>query len=123
MFVSRLRSSAASMAEIVGGFGVPHNPHVPRWVAENRPPAADVERLYGAMSDRLRTVAPDAIVFFTADHYNIFFESCVPVVGVGVARSAAGGSDCPDRPRRAAAGGRRAWYVRARIPNGSDATG
>jgi hypothetical protein len=36
---------------------------------------------------------------FTADHYNMFFEACVPIFASGVAESAAGASDYPQLPR------------------------
>jgi aromatic ring-opening dioxygenase catalytic subunit (LigB family) len=88
------------MAEIVGGFGVPHNPHFPAWVADGAPAAAEIERMYGAVADHLRRVRPDVLVFFTADHYNIFFEECVPIFSIGVAESAAGASDYPELRRR-----------------------
>jgi hypothetical protein len=86
------------MAEIVGGFGVPHNPHFPRWVAEGAPAAEEIERLYAGVAAHLHRVRPDVLVVFTADHYNIFFEACVSVFSIGVAESAAGASDYPDSP-------------------------
>jgi aromatic ring-opening dioxygenase catalytic subunit (LigB family) len=88
------------MAQIVGGFGVPHNPHFPGWVAGGNPLAGEILRLYGAVAEELRRVEPDVLVFFTADHYNIFFEACVPIFSIGVAESAAGASDYPELPRR-----------------------
>jgi protocatechuate 4,5-dioxygenase beta chain len=88
------------MAEIVGGFGVPHNPHLPLWVADGAPAAAEIERMYGGVAEHLRLVRPDVLVFFTADHYNIFFEECVPIFSIGVAESAAGASDYPELRRR-----------------------
>ena len=88
------------MAEIVGGFGVPHNPHFPLWVADGAPAAAEIERMYDGVADHLRRVRPDVLVFFTADHYNIFFEECVPIFSIGVAESAAGASDYPELRRR-----------------------
>jgi protocatechuate 4,5-dioxygenase beta chain len=88
------------MAEIVGGFGVPHNPHFPQWVADGAPAAAEIERMYGGVADHLRRVRPDVLVFFTGDHYNIFFEECVPIFSIGVAESAAGASDYPELRRR-----------------------
>jgi protocatechuate 4,5-dioxygenase beta chain len=88
------------MAEIVGGFGVPHNPHFPLWVANGAPAAAEIERMYGGVADHLRRVRPDLLVVFTADHYNIFFEECVPIFSIGVAESAEGASDYPELRRR-----------------------
>jgi Catalytic LigB subunit of aromatic ring-opening dioxygenase len=88
------------MAEIVGGFGVPHNPHFPLWVADGAPAAAEIERLYGGVAAHLRAVRPDVVLVFTADHYNMFFDTCVPIFAIGVAESAAGASDYPQLPRR-----------------------
>ena len=88
------------MAEIVGGFGVPHNPHFPLWVADGAPVAVEIERLYGGVAAHLRGVRPDVVLVFTADHYNMFFETCVPIFAVGVAEEAAGASDYPQLPRR-----------------------
>ena len=88
------------MAEIVGGFGVPHNPHFPLWVADGALAAAEIERLYAGVAAPLNAARPDVLVFFTADHYNIFFEACVPVFSIGVAPEAAGASDYPDLPGR-----------------------
>jgi aromatic ring-opening dioxygenase catalytic subunit (LigB family) len=91
---------ASSMAEIVGGFGVPHNPHFPLWAANGAPAAAEIERMYGAVAAHLRRVRPDVLIVFTADHYNMFFETCVPIFAIGVAEAAAGASDYPQLPRR-----------------------
>ena len=88
------------MAEIVGGFGVPHNPHFPLLVADGAPVAVEIERLYGGVAAHLRGVRPDVVLVFTADHYNMFFETCVPIFAVGVAEEAAGASDYPQLPRR-----------------------
>lgn len=87
------------MAEVVGAFGVPHNPHFPNWVAEGHPLGPEIERFYGAVAEQLRAVEPEAILFFTSDHYNLFFES-VPIFAIGVAEAAAGPSDYPEIPRR-----------------------
>ena len=88
------------MAQIVGGFGVPHTPHFPGWVADGHPAAGEITRLYGAVAEQLRRVRPDVLVFFTGDHYNIFFEASVPIFSIGVAESATGASDYPELPRR-----------------------
>ena len=88
------------MAQIVGAFGVPHNPHFPLWVADRAPAAAEIERLYGGVAAPLRAARPDVLIVFTADHYNMFFETCVPIFAIGVAEEAAGASDYPQLPRR-----------------------
>jgi hypothetical protein len=87
------------MAKIVGAFGVPHNPHFPSWSQEGHPLGAEIDRFYGAVTEQLRAVAPEAIVYFTSDHYNMFFES-VPIFSIAVAPSASGPSDYPTIARR-----------------------
>ncbi len=88
------------MAQIVGAFGVPHNPHFPSWSQERHPLGAEIDRYYGRVAQGLRAVAPDAIVYFTSDHYNMFFEESVPIFSIGVAPSAEGPSDYPTIARR-----------------------
>jgi hypothetical protein len=45
------------------------------------------------MADIVGGFGGPVLVFFTADHYNIFFEECVPIFSIGVADAAAGASD------------------------------
>ena len=87
------------MARIVGAFGAPHNPHFPNIVLRREAAAPEIERLYGSVASWLEEVRPDAIVLFTSDHYNIFFEESLPIFSVGVAESATGPSDYPELPR------------------------
>jgi Catalytic LigB subunit of aromatic ring-opening dioxygenase len=82
------------VAELVGGFGVPHNPHFPTWVEEGHPLAAEIERMYGEVASRLEAAEPDAVVFVTSDHYNMFWE-ILPLFALAVADSARGASDYP----------------------------
>lgn len=81
------------MAEVVGAVGVPHNPHFPRIVAQGGPMAEELARLYGEVTRHLRELAPDVLVFFTSDHYNIFFVESLPIFSIGVAESTYGPSD------------------------------
>lgn len=81
------------MGEIVGAVGVPHTPHFPGIVDRQEPLAAELGRLYGTAARHLRELAPDVLVFFTCDHYNIFFIESVPIFSVGVAPSTRGPSD------------------------------
>jgi protocatechuate 4,5-dioxygenase beta chain len=81
------------MAEIVGAVGVPHTPHFPGMVDRQEPMGAELQRLYGTAARHLREVAPDTLIFFTCDHYNVFFIESVPIFSVGVAPSARGPSD------------------------------
>jgi aromatic ring-opening dioxygenase catalytic subunit (LigB family) len=81
------------MAEVVGGVGVPHTPHFPGIVDREEPLGPQLRRLYGAAARHLRDLAPDVLIFFTCDHYNIFFVESVPIFSIGVAPSASGPSD------------------------------
>ncbi len=87
------------MAEIVGGVGVPHTPHFPTMVDQGAPLGPQIARLYGAVAEQLRQLDPDVLVVFTADHYNNFFVSSLPVFSIGVAEVAAGPSDYPQLAR------------------------
>jgi aromatic ring-opening dioxygenase catalytic subunit (LigB family) len=86
------------LARIVGAFGVPHTPHFPLMVQRRAPLAAELERLYGAVARSLEEVRPDAIIYVTTDHYNIFFEESLPIFSIGVATSARGPSDYHELP-------------------------
>jgi aromatic ring-opening dioxygenase catalytic subunit (LigB family) len=87
------------MAEIVGAFGLPHNPHFPSWSAGGHPLGPEIDRYYGEVAERLRAVEPEALIFITSDHYNMFFEA-IPLFAIGVAEAAAGPSDYPEIARR-----------------------
>lgn len=84
------------MAEIVFAGGVPHNPFFPQIVAGGGDGASELERLYGAVGGRLRAAAPDTVIVFTTDHYNAFFDVCVPIFSICTADSAPGPSDYPE---------------------------
>jgi hypothetical protein len=86
------------MGEIVGAFGIPHNPHFPAWVAEGHPLSEEIRRLYGPLAAGLQRVAPDQLLYITSDHYNMFFE-ILPIFAIGVAASARGASDYPELDR------------------------
>jgi aromatic ring-opening dioxygenase catalytic subunit (LigB family) len=91
--------AAASVAELVGAFGVPHNPHFPDWVRDGAPLAGEVSEMYATVAEALAACKPDALLYITSDHYNLFFET-LPVFMIGVAESAVGASDYPTIPRR-----------------------
>jgi Catalytic LigB subunit of aromatic ring-opening dioxygenase len=86
------------VAEIVGAFGVPHNPHFPTWVADVHPLAGEIAGMYGALRRYYARAAPDTLVVITSDHYNLFWES-LPIFAIGVAESAHGASDYPELDR------------------------
>jgi protocatechuate 4,5-dioxygenase beta chain len=85
------------MGEIVGAVGVAHNPFFQVAVMQDGPGAAELRALYGGLAEQLRAMRPDAIVFFTTDHYNLFFE-IAPIFCVGVAERASGPCDFPQLP-------------------------
>lgn len=87
------------MAEIVGAFGLPHNPHFPSWSADGHPLGPEIDRYYGEVAERLRAVEPEALIFITSDHYNMFFEA-IPLFAIGVTEAATGPSDYPEIARR-----------------------
>jgi protocatechuate 4,5-dioxygenase beta chain len=68
-------------------------------VAAGAPDAPEISALYGAVAERLRAAAPDVIVFFTADHYNRFFET-IPTFAIAAVPAAMGASDYDTMPRR-----------------------
>jgi protocatechuate 4,5-dioxygenase beta chain len=68
-------------------------------VAAGAPEAPEITALYGEVAERLHRAAPDAIVFFTADHYNRFYET-VPTFAIAVVPSVLGPSDYDTMPRR-----------------------
>jgi protocatechuate 4,5-dioxygenase beta chain len=85
------------MGAVVGAIGVAHNPFFQLAVEQDGADADELRRLYGAVAEQLRAMRPDSIVFFTTDHYNIFFEHA-PVFAIGIAEVASGPSDFPQLP-------------------------
>ncbi len=84
------------MAEIVFAGGVPHNPFFPPVVDAGGPAAVEIRRLYGAVGERLVAARPDAIIVFTTDHYNAFFEISVPIFSIATGESSVGPCDYPN---------------------------
>jgi protocatechuate 4,5-dioxygenase beta chain len=87
------------MAEIVGAIGVAHNPFFPLIVARGGPLAEEIEHLYAGLRQEFQRMQPDTLIVFTTDHYNNFFDLCVPIFCIGVAESASGPSDFPQLPK------------------------
>ena len=87
------------MATIVGALGIPHNPFSALAIHRGDTSGDDSKRLYGELAAQLEAMRADTIVVFTTDHYNLFFELCVPLFCVGVAESTAGPIDYPMLPR------------------------
>src|SRR6266508_4085185 len=86
------------MAEIVAGFGVPHNPGGPEMV-ERDGPQSELAVLYRAVAEHVAAAEPDVIVVFSSDHMNTFFLDNLPMLSVGVTDRSAGPNDGTRMPR------------------------
>lgn len=81
------------MAEIVGAVAVPHTPHFPQAAEKDDDLGRELRRLYGEVEQRVRELRPEVIVFLTADHYNNFFVTSIPIFTIGVGDSVTGPVD------------------------------
>jgi len=100
------------MAEIVGGFGMPHNPGSPALVAREGP-QCETARFYAEMAAEIAALAPDVLIVFTDDHFNTFFLDNFPTFAIGVAEATAGPNDQTPMPRyRLAVPGALAAHIR-----------
>ena len=66
------------MAQIVGGFGVPHTPVFPMFVKRDGPDC-EIATLFRAQKEQLAETRPDVIVMFDTDHLNTFFLDSLPI--------------------------------------------
>src|ERR1051325_3452550 len=82
------------MAQIVGGFGVPHTPMFPFFVKRDGPDC-EIARLFGAQKTELAATRPDAIVMFDTDHLNTFFLDSLPIFALGIDKSFKAPNDEP----------------------------
>ncbi|CAN0504172.1 unnamed protein product, partial [Phaeothamnion confervicola] len=82
------------MAEIVGGFGVPHTPVFP-WFVKRDGPDCETARLFSAQKEDLAATRPDVIVMFDTDHLNTFFLDNLPIFAIGVDKSFKAPNDEP----------------------------
>jgi hypothetical protein len=80
------------MAQIVAGFGVPHNPNYPDLVRREGP-QSEVAKLYDAVADRVAKSELDVLVCFSSDHMNTFFLDNLPLLSVGITNQVAGPND------------------------------
>jgi hypothetical protein len=80
------------MADIVGGFGVPHTPIFPFFV-ERDGPGCETAQLFAKLREQLEAVRPDLIVIFDTDHLNTFFLDNLPIFAVGVTDEFSGPND------------------------------
>lgn len=79
------------MARIVGGCAVPHNPFLPKTVAEN-PEGIDA-RCFPLVSRAIAEMAPDVVVAFSPDHLNTAFFDNLPSLLVGIVEEFGGPND------------------------------
>jgi aromatic ring-opening dioxygenase catalytic subunit (LigB family) len=86
------------MAEIVAGFGMPHNPGSPALVLREGQ-QCETALFYAAMAKDIAAVAPDVLIIFTDDHFNTFFLDNFPTFAIGVAEATAGPNDQTPMPR------------------------
>lgn len=86
------------MGSVIAAFGIPHNPHFPTWVRSGHPLAEEIEAKYRPLREAFERARPDALVYITSDHYNMFWET-LPVFAIGVAESSRGASDYPELER------------------------
>jgi aromatic ring-opening dioxygenase catalytic subunit (LigB family) len=85
------------MAEIVAGFGMPHNPGSPALVAREGP-QCETARFYAEIAKNIDAVAPDVLIIFTDDHFNTFFLDNFPTFAVGIAEATSGPNDQTPMP-------------------------
>ena len=81
------------MAEIVGAVAVPHTPHFPRAAEQDDELGRELRRLFGTVEEHVRALRPDVILAITADHYNNFFLTSIPIFTIGVGEEATGPVD------------------------------
>jgi gallate dioxygenase len=82
------------MAQIVGGFGVPHTPIFPH-LAKRDGADCEIARLFAAQKDQLAAARADVIVMFDTDHLNTFFLDALPVFALGVDKTFKAPNDEP----------------------------
>jgi hypothetical protein len=80
------------MAEIVAGFGVPHNPMAPATV-EREGPESPTGKLYAAVRREIEAVEPDVLLVFDSDHLSTFFFNNLPIFCVGISDTTIGPND------------------------------
>jgi aromatic ring-opening dioxygenase catalytic subunit (LigB family) len=101
------------MAEIVAGFGMPHNPGAPALVVREGP-QGETARFYAEMAKQVAAAAPDVLIFFTDDHFNTFFLDNFPTFAIGIAEATAGPNDQTPMPHyQVAVPGALAAHIRA----------
>ena len=77
------------MSKLVGAFGTPHAPMLPRDVAQ-APGKLPAEALMAQVREQLEAVAPDLIIEVAADHFTNFFYDNLPQFCIGIVDKAEG---------------------------------
>lgn len=77
------------MSKLVGAFGTPHGPMLPRDVAQ-APGKLPAEALMAQVREQLEAVAPDLIIEVAADHFTNFFYNNLPQFCIGMVDEAEG---------------------------------
>ena len=85
------------MAQIVAGFGMPHNPGAPA-LASREGPQGETAHLYAEIAKHLEAVAADVLIIFTDDHFNTFFLDNFPTFAIGIAEATSGPNDQTPMP-------------------------
>ncbi len=103
------------MAQIVAGFGMPHNPGAPALVARDGP-QCETARFYAEIAKHIRELALDAMIIFTDDHFNTFFLDNFPTFAIGIAEATSGPNDQTPMPHyKLAVPGALAAHIRKSI--------
>jgi aromatic ring-opening dioxygenase catalytic subunit (LigB family) len=101
------------MAQIVAGYGMPHNPGAPALVAREGP-QCETARFYAEIAKAIEAAAPDVLIVFTDDHFNTFFLDNFPTFAIGIAEATAGPNDQTPMPHyKVAVPGALAAHIRA----------
>jgi len=89
------------VAQLVGIFGITHNPFLPGLIQSDPedPAIVNIVRDYGRMRERLRTLRPDLLIMVASDHLNEWFNDNMPAFLVGKAASANGPYPHEERER------------------------
>jgi protocatechuate 4,5-dioxygenase beta chain len=80
------------MAQIVAGFGAPHNPNYPDLIRREGK-QLEIAKLYKGVADQVAKSELDVLVCFSSDHMNTFFLDNMPLLSVGITDQAAGPND------------------------------
>lgn len=73
------------MAQIVGGFMMPHDPLIPAMPDAPAPGQRDTcLKAYRTISERIRDLSVDTVIVVGDDHYTINGPGCIPMAMIGI---------------------------------------